>query len=135
MHDTMQSSGEHSTVYFFQSSIAVQASVSLSQWLLPFTCQMLPATQWTNMLQLTPWYVPGLACVQSFQYSVHTACKCNQMQVQQATRSMYHKPVASMVDRRLSVFTHFTRVNMWVPSRCMHGRRQLLPVQDLNEFA
>ncbi len=135
MHDTMQSSGERSTVHFFQSSIAVQASVSLSQWLLPFTCQMLPATQWTNMLQLIPWYVPGLACAQRFQCSVHTGCKCNQMKVQQATRNMYHKPVAGMVDRRSSVFTYLSRVNMWVPSRCMHGRRQLLPVQDMDKFA
>lgn len=129
MHDTMQSSGDRSIVHFLQSSIAVQASVSLSQWLLPFTCRMLLATQWTNMLQLIPWYVHGLACAQRFQQIVHTGCKCNQMKSQHATRNMYHKLVAGMVDTRSSVSTYLSCVNMWVPSRGMHGRCQLLPVQ------
>ncbi len=57
------------------------------------------------------------------------------MKVQLATRNMYHKPVAGMVNGRSSVSTYLSCVNMWVPSRCMHGRCQLLPVQDMDKFA
>ena len=120
MHDRMQSCGERSTVHFFQSSFAVQASVSLSQWLLPFTCQMLPATHWTNTLQLIPWYVPGLCP------KVPIQCSYRSLQPDESAvgNKTYVPQACSRHGQRASVSTYLSRVNMWV-----HGRRQLLLVQ------